>query len=84
MEGRSIYESPFPKKRGTVLVMGNEGQGLSPEVAAAMDCFTSIPSYPHNEASASGGRGLRGGAESLNVAVSASILISEIRRSASD
>jgi tRNA G18 (ribose-2'-O)-methylase SpoU len=69
MDGKDIYkEGSFPKNQDAVLVMGSEGQGLSPEVREVLQGFVSIPSHSDS------------GAESLNVAMAASILISEIKR----
>jgi 23S rRNA (guanosine2251-2'-O)-methyltransferase len=47
--------------RPLAVVMGSEGQGLAPDVAAACDVLTSIP--------------MRGPAESLNVSVATGILL---------
>lgn len=49
-----------------VLAVGNEGAGLSPEVAGLATLLVSIP--------------IRGGAESLNVGVAAGILLYEVTR----
>ena len=65
MKGKSIYKTPIPKR--TILVIGNEGQGLSELVAGQLHNEVSIPQY--------------GKAESLNAAMATGILISEIRRS---
>lgn len=59
LEGQAIDAFAFPND--FVLVIGNEGRGLSPEVADAMDAFVTIP--------------MQGGGESLNAAVSGSILM---------
>jgi RNA methyltransferase, TrmH family len=50
----------------TLVVMGNEGAGLSPEIAALADVPVGIP--------------LARGVESLNVAIAASIILYEIQR----
>lgn len=50
----------------TVIVMGNEGAGLSPEVQALADGQVSIPQTP--------------GVESLNVAIAAGLLLYEAQR----
>ena len=65
MKGQSIYNTPIPKR--TILVIGNEGKGLSALVAGQLHNEVSIPQY--------------GKAESLNAAMATGILISEIRRS---
>lgn len=69
MDGDNIYRTPLPE-RG-IVVMGNEGAGISPDVSAFVTRRLSIPSYPV---------GVRT-SESLNVAVSAAIVCSEFRRS---
>ena len=50
--------------------MGNEGNGISKEVANFVSHKLLIPSYPANEATS----------ESLNVAVATAIVCSEFRR----
>jgi RNA methyltransferase, TrmH family len=50
----------------TLLLMGNEGAGLSPEVAALADHQVSIP--------------LERGVESLNVAISTALMLYEVQR----
>jgi RNA methyltransferase, TrmH family len=53
-------------KQPTLLLMGNEGAGLSPELAALADHQVSIP--------------LSRGVESLNVAVSTALMLYEVQR----
>ena len=50
--------------------MGNEGKGVSPEVAALVSKRLLIPSYPIGYP----------GAESLNVAMATAITLAELRR----
>jgi TrmH family RNA methyltransferase len=50
--------------------MGNEGQGISAEVAATVSHKLLIPPYPAD----------RCGTESLNVAVATAVISSEFRR----
>lgn len=52
--------------RPTLIVLGNEGAGLSPELAAMADVSVNIPLAP--------------GVESLNVAITAALLLYEARR----
>ncbi|MFQ3626110.1 MAG: RNA methyltransferase [Cyanobacteriota bacterium] len=52
--------------RPTLILLGNEGAGLSPGLAALADCAVSIP--------------LAAGVESLNVAIAAALLVYEARR----
>ena len=58
----------FAAPRRLALAVGNEGQGLSEELRAACDAFVSIP--------------MADGAESLNVAVAAGILLHVLRPTA--
>jgi 23S rRNA (guanosine2251-2'-O)-methyltransferase len=64
MGGKVTYKTVFPKK--TVLVMGNEGKGLSQLTQKLCDMLVSIPMTGH--------------IDSLNVSVAAGILLYEIRR----
>lgn len=68
LDGENIYQStlsPFG-----VIVMGNEGRGISTAVAACVSHRLLIPSYPPGEPTS----------ESLNVAVATAITLSEFRR----
>ncbi|MGB4773621.1 MAG: TrmH family RNA methyltransferase [Daejeonella sp.] len=64
LNGKSIYETEF--KTGGILVLGNEGNGITTDVLPHIEHQVTIPRYGH--------------AESLNVAVSAAIFCSEIKR----
>ncbi len=68
LEGENIYERTLTPNG--VLVMGSEGQGISPEVEALIGERLYIPSFN------AGGVG----SESLNVAIATSIICSEFRR----
>ena len=68
MEGKSIYDTSFNKKK--ILVMGNEGKGISDELMEFMENKISIP--PFFEKSE--------GPESLNVAIATGIIVSEMTR----
>lgn len=68
LEGDNIYETELPEVG--VLVMGNEGQGISPEVAMQTKRKLYIPSYPAHAVTS----------ESLNVAVATAVATAEIRR----
>ena len=61
---RIHWEADFTKP--TLVVMGNEGAGLSPEIADLADVPVRIP--------------LAGGVESLNVAIAAAIILYEVQR----
>ena len=58
--GDNVFEANLPS--AGLLVIGNEGRGISPEVEALLTHRLTIPRHP------------RGGAESLNAAVAAGIL----------
>lgn len=64
LNGNSIYSTDWGKEG--LVILGNEGQGISPEI---MDLITHPVTIPRT-----------GGAESLNVAVSAAILCADISR----
>ena len=68
LEGDNIYQAPLT--RGGILVMGSEADGISPEVAAAVDRKLFIPPFPADAHTS----------ESLNVAVATAICCSEFRR----
>jgi TrmH family RNA methyltransferase len=61
--GAAIGSEPTPKRLG--LVVGNEGAGLTDMIRSSCDRLVSIPMSP--------------GAESLNVAVAAGVLLHEVR-----
>lgn len=64
LEGESIYKTNFGKEG--ILLLGNEGKGISSNLMSEIDFPVTIPRF--------------GNAESLNVAISTSIFCSEIRR----
>lgn len=66
--GDNLFTAPLP--RCGVVVLGNEGSGISPEVEATVTRRLTIPSYP---AGAPTG-------ESLNVGMAAAITLAEFRR----
>ena len=68
LDGDSIYNTELTNYG--VIVMGNEGNGVSADVAKLTSRKLLIPSYPANEATS----------ESLNVAVATAIVCSEFRR----
>lgn len=65
--GENVYTADLPAS--AVIVMGNEGQGISPEVAARVSRRILIPSFPPD----------RPTSESLNVATAAAITLSQFR-----
>jgi len=67
LEGKNIYDEQLT--RSGILVLGNEGNGISPEVAGLVSQKVSIPSFSSGKSS-----------ESLNVAIATAICCSEFRR----
>ena len=63
-----MYEVP-PSKNG-IIVMGNEGKGISLPIRKRINKALRIPNYPET----------RETADSLNVAVATAIICSEFRR----
>ena len=70
LDGDDIYDAPLD--RAGVIVMGNEGRGISAECDSTLTRRLLIPSYPAD----------RRGSESLNVAMAAGIVCAEFRRRA--
>jgi TrmH family RNA methyltransferase len=66
LEGENIYTTELSVNG--IVVMGNEGKGISPEIAGLVSRKLSIPAFANNTA------------ESLNVAVATAIICSEFRR----
>ncbi len=70
LEGENIYSCHLEPDRG-IIVMGNEGKGISTETARYVTRKLYIPPYPSTSAPTS---------ESLNVAMATAITLSEFRR----
>ena len=70
LEGENIYEHRL-EQRG-VVVMGNEGRGLSEECRNVLTDKLLVPPYPKDVATS----------ESLNVAMATGIVLAEFRRRA--
>ncbi len=68
MSGENIYTSKLSSSG--IIVMGNEGQGVSDEISKLVDIKLSIPANTSTFT----------GSESLNVAVAAGIVVSEFNR----
>ena len=68
LDGQSLYSQPLSPTG--VVVMGNEGNGISAEVAASVTGRLRIPSYPQGRATS----------ESLNVATATAVVCAEFRR----
>lgn len=67
LDGENVYTAALP--RHGVVVMGNEGRGISPEVEACIGRRLTIPSYPAG----------RPTSESLNVGTAAAIVLAQFR-----
>jgi RNA methyltransferase, TrmH family len=63
LEGKNVYDETLSKK--AIVVMGNEGAGISEEIQKLIQYKIHIPQF--------------GGAESLNVAIATGILLSEFK-----
>ena len=67
LDGSPLYERPEVSEKGFILIIGNEAKGVSEPVQAMSTMRLKIP--------------MRGGAESLNAAIAAGILMYELTRS---
>ena len=74
LDGKNLYQETLVPE-GLVL-MGNEANGIRPEVAAEADARLLIPSFGRSARETGAGTG----AESLNVAAATAITLSEFRR----
>ena len=71
LDGKDMYEpTAIPTKDKGIIVMGNEGNGISPEVRELVTHPLFIPSYPAEAATS----------ESLNVSIATAIVLAEFRR----
>ena len=68
LDGKNIYASQLSSNG--IIVMGNEGNGISPAIRELVNHRLLIPSYPPE----------RDTAESLNVAIATAITVAEFRR----
>ncbi|MBK8808092.1 MAG: RNA methyltransferase [Bacteroidales bacterium] len=68
LEGENVYNLPL--SHNGVIVMGNEGNGISEQTAKWVNSKLFIPHFPHD----------RKNSESLNVAMATGIVLSEFRR----
>ena len=76
LEGDDIYRSNLPQEGDVpgLLVMGNEGRGISAAVAAQVTQKLYIPPFPATAAGET--------SESLNVAMATAVALAEFRRRA--
>ncbi len=72
LDGQNIYERPLSTgmESPTVIVIGNESNGISPQLGARITERLFIPSYPAGVTTS----------ESLNAAVATAITVAEFRR----
>ena len=71
LEGKNMYDNhAIPNRQQGVIIMGNEGNGISPQVRQLITHPLLIPSYPPNEPTS----------ESLNVSIATAIVLAEFRR----
>ena len=71
LEGENIYkEGAIGTKSKGVIIMGNEGNGISPEIREMITHPIRIPSYPEDAETS----------ESLNVGIATAIVLAEFRR----
>lgn len=68
LDGNNIYEEKLSK--GGIIIMGNEGNGISADIRKLVNHKLLIPSYPADSPTA----------ESLNVAIATAITVAEFRR----
>lgn len=68
LDGENMYEQPL--SRNGLIVMGNEGNGISKEIETLINRKLYIPNYPQE----------RETSESLNVAIATAIVCAEFRR----
>lgn len=68
LEGDNLYTAPLSD--GGIVLMGNEGRGVTPEAAQHVSRKLFIPPYPAD----------RSGSESLNVAIATAVVCAEFRR----
>ena len=71
LEGGNMYhEGAIADKSKGVIIMGNEGNGISPAVRKLITHPLRIPSYPADAETS----------ESLNVGIATAIVLAEFRR----
>lgn len=71
LDGQNMYtKNAIPQKQNGIIIMGNEGNGISPLVRTLITHPLYIPSYPADTETS----------ESLNVAIATAVILSEMRR----
>lgn len=69
LKGEDIYNAQLSTDKASMIIMGNESNGISDRIAALCDRRITIPSFARGK-----------GSESLNAAVATAITVSEFRR----
>ncbi|MEI7595223.1 MAG: RNA methyltransferase [Bacteroidota bacterium] len=70
LDGENIYKTDI--KSNSIIVIGNEANGISPEIEKLVTHKIKIPSYPHTNT--------ENNPESLNAAIATSITVAEFKR----
>jgi len=72
LDGKNLYEdiSTIKRNPSSIIIMGNEGNGISQEVRQYITYPIRIPSYPEGVETS----------ESLNVAIATAVVLAEFRR----
>ena len=71
LDGKNMYApDAIPSKQQGIIIMGNEGNGISPAIRSLITHPLFIPSFPAE----------RPTSESLNVAIATAIILAEFRR----
>ena len=68
LEGKNIYKTDITNNG--IIIMGNEGKGISPQIRKRITTALRIPNFPEE----------RQTADSLNVAIATSVVCAEFRR----
>ena len=82
LDGKDMYDV-IPESRDTgIIIMGNEGNGISAPVRELITHPIRIPSYPKNGAYEHSGTNEEASEviESLNVSIATAIVLAEFRR----
>lgn len=70
LDGKNMYRENIPDNGNGIVVMGNEGNGISPETGRYISHRLFIPNWPEGSKTS----------ESLNVAVATAVICAEFRR----
>ena len=71
LDGRNIYEkAALPQKQHGIIIMGNEGNGISAELRSLVTHPLLIPPFPQGAETS----------ESLNVSIATAVILAEFRR----